>query len=45
MFSRAKSAKKVEALQKRALSFLYDDYNSPSEEILKKSGKVSMEVN
>ena len=35
----------VEALQKRALRFLYDDYNSPSEEILKKSGKFCMELN
>ena len=45
MFSHAKSLKKVEALQKRALRFLYGDYNSPSEEVLKKSGKVCMEVN
>ena len=45
MFSRAKSLKKAEALQKRALRFLYNDYNSPSEEIRKKSGKVCMEVN
>ena len=45
MFSHAKSLKKVEALQKRALRFLYDDYNSPSEEILKKSGKFCMELN
>ena len=45
MFSHAKSLKKVEALQKRALRFLYDDYNSPLEDILKKSGKVCMEVN
>ena len=45
MFSHAKLLKKVEALQKRALRFLYDDYNSPSEEILKKSGKVCMKVN
>ena len=45
MFSHARSLKKVEALQRRALHFLYDDYNSPSEEILKKSGKVCMEVN
>ena len=40
-----KYLKKGEALQKRALRFLYDDYNSPSEEILKNSGKVCMEVN
>ena len=45
MFFHAKSLKKVEALQKRALHFLYDDYNSPSEEILKKSGKFCMELN
>ena len=45
MFSNAKSLKKVETLQKKALHFLYDDYNSPSEEILKTSGKVSIEVN
>ena len=36
---------KVEALQKRGLRFLYDDYNSLSEEILKKSGKFCMELN
>ena len=45
MFSHAKFLKKVEALQKRALRFLYNDYNSPSEEILKKSGKVCIKVN
>ena len=45
MFSHAKSLKKVEVLQNRALRFLYDDYNSPSEEILKKSGKFCMELN
>ena len=45
MFSHAKSLKKVEALQKKALRFLCNDYNSPLEEILKKSGKVCMEVN
>ena len=45
MFSHTKSLKKVEALQKRALRFLYNDYNTPLEEILKKSGKVCMEVN
>ena len=36
MFSQAKSLKKAEVLQKRALRFLYDDYSSPSEEIIKK---------
>ena len=45
MFSHANSLMKVEALQKRGLRFLYDDYNSLSEEILKKSGKFCMELN
>ena len=45
MFSHAKLLKKVEALQKSAPRFLYDKYNSPSGEILKKSGKASIEVN
>ena len=45
MFSHAKSLKKVEALQKRALRFLFGDFNSPMEGVLKKSGKVCMEVN
>ena len=45
MFSHAKSLKKVEALQKKALRFLYDDCDSLLEEILKESGKVCMEVN
>ena len=44
MFSHTKSLKKVEALQKRALRFLYDDCNSASGEILKKSGKFCMEL-
>lgn len=41
----AKSLKKIETLQKRALHVVYDDYNSLSEKILKKSGKFSMEAN
>ena len=41
VFSHVKSLKKVEILQKRAPRFLYDDYNSPPHEILKKSGKIS----
>ena len=45
MLSHAKSLKKVDTLQKRALHFLYDDYNFPSEEIIKKSGKFCMELN
>ena len=42
-FSNAKSLKNVEALQKRALCFLYGKFSSPSENTLKKSVKVSME--
>ena len=38
MFSHEKSLKKAKALQKMALRFLYDDYNSPFEETRKKSG-------
>ena len=45
MIFHAKSLKKVEALQKRALRFLYNDYNFPLEEIPKKSDKVCMELN
>ena len=45
MFSNAESLKKVEALQKRPLRFLYNDYNSPWEKILKKSDKLCIEVN
>ena len=45
MFSHGKSLKKVEALQKRALRFLYDDYNFPFDEVLKKPGKFYMELN
>ena len=44
MFSHTKSLKKAEALQKRALRFLYDDYNSPSDENVKKCGKVNIQV-
>lgn len=45
IFSHEKSSKKVEALKKKALRFFCDYYNSPSEEIVKKTGKVSMEEN
>ena len=45
MFSHTKSLKKVKVLQKRIVCFLYDDYGSPLEESLKKSGKVCMRVN
>ena len=45
MFSSAKSLNKVESLQKRALRFLYDNYDSSYESILKLAGKSTMNVN
>ena len=45
MFSSAKSLNKVESLQKRALHFLYDNYDSSHESILNIAGKSTMNVN
>ena len=45
MFSSAKSLKRVETLQKRALRFLYDKNNSSYQSILKLAGKSRMNVN
>ena len=45
MFSSAKSLNKVESLQKRALHFLYDDYDFGYESILKLAVKCTMHVN
>ena len=45
MFSSSKSLNKVESLQKRALRFLYDNYDSSYESILKIAGKSTMNVN
>ena len=45
MFSSAKSLNKVESLQKRALRFLHDNYDSSVESILKLAGKSTMNVN
>ena len=45
MFFSAKLLNKVESLQKRALSFLYEDYVSSYEELLRKAGKETMKVN
>ena len=42
MFSRKKSLNKVERLQRRALSFLYNDYVTPYDELL---NKFSVTVN
>ena len=45
MFSSAESLNKVESLQKRPLRFLYDNYDSSYESILKLAGKSIMNVN
>ena len=45
MFFSAKLLNKVESLQKRALRFLYEDYVSSYEELLRKAGKETMKVN
>ena len=42
MFSSAKSLNKIESLQKRALRYLYSDYESPYDTILAKSCKATM---
>ena len=42
MFSSAKSLNKIKSLQKRALRYLYSDYESPYDTLLVKSGKVTM---
>ena len=44
MFSSAKSLNKVESLQKRALRFLYDNYDSSYESLLKLAGKSTIIV-
>ena len=44
MFSSAKSLNKIEFLQRRALRFLYDNYDSSYESILKLSGKSTVNV-
>ena len=45
MFFSAKLLNKVESLQKRALRFLYEDYVSSYEGLLRKAGKETMKVN
>ena len=42
MFSSAKSLNKIESLQKRALCYLYSDYESPYGTLSAKSGKGTM---
>ena len=45
IFSSAKSLNKVESLLKRALSFLYEDYLSPYEELFQEALKETMKAN
>ena len=44
MFSSAESLNKVESLQKRTLRFLYDNFDSAYESLLKLAGKSTMNV-
>ena len=44
MFSSAVSLNKVEFLQKRALCFIYDNYDSSYKSILKLAGKSTVNV-
>ena len=45
VFSSASSLKKIENLQKRALRFLYNDYEISYEELLLKSDRATVNVN
>ena len=44
MFSNDQSLNKIESLQKRALCYLYSDYESLYDTLLAKSGKVTMKA-
>ena len=44
MFSSTQSINNIEKLQKRALSFLYDDFKASYEDLLSKRGKSTMNV-
>ena len=44
MFFSLKSVNKIESLQKRALRYLYSDYESPYDTLLAKSSKVTMKA-
>ena len=44
MFSSTQSLNKIENLQKRALHFLYDDFEASCEDLLSKGGKSKMNV-
>ena len=45
MFLRASSLKKIQNLQKRALRFLYNDYEISYEELFLKSDRAIVNVN
>ena len=45
MFSSAKSLNRIENLQKRALRFLLNDYESTYEQLLNKAGRSSISIN
>ena len=44
MFSSAQSVNKIENLEKRALRFLYDDFEASYQDLLSKGGKSTMNV-
>ena len=44
MLKNAKSVHKIKAIQKRALCFMLNDYESSNEDLLKKSGNPSMNL-
>ena len=44
MFSSTQSLNKIENLQKRALRFLYDDFEASYEDLLSKGGKSKINV-
>ena len=44
MLKNAKSVHKTKAIQKRALRFMLNDYESSNEDLLKKSGNPSMNL-
>ena len=45
MFSPVKSLNRIENLQKRALRFLLNDYESTYEQLLNKAGRSSISIN
>ena len=45
MFSPTKSLNRIENMQKRALRFLLDDYESKYEQLLNKAGRYSISIN